>query len=245
MALKRKISKADYEKLSDGLKEVYSEKDGSYFLDMEKDDDTAALIAAKEHEAAKTKAAKEEVAAAKAALKEMQDKVDAMEEASNKKNGNVDALEASYKKRLDTQKAEYEIKLANKDGYIKNALVDNVAQELAAKHFTNPKLILPHIKARLQADMDGDSPVTRVLDEHGKPSAMTIEDLTNSFVANPDFSAIVIASKANGGGAPHKQNGGGAPNFQTSQSTQNKSLTELSPAELVAHFDSTGAFNNR
>ena len=47
MALKKKISKADYEKLADHLKAEYVERNGDYILDLE---DDGALERAKEHE---------------------------------------------------------------------------------------------------------------------------------------------------------------------------------------------------
>ena len=72
---------------------------------------------------------------------------------------------------------------------------------MAAEISTSPSLLLPHIKARLQADLDGDAPATKVLDRDGKPSAMTVADLSKEFVDNKDFAAIIRATKASGGGA--------------------------------------------
>ncbi|WEM33661.1 head scaffolding protein [Pseudomonas phage PSA-KC1] len=94
---------------------------------------------------------------------------------------------------------------------------------------------MPHIKSRLMADFEGDTPVTRVLDKDGKPSALTIDELANEFVANKDFSAIITASKASGGAGKPSQNGGGAPKFN-GQSDKPADLSKMNPAELAAHL---------
>ena len=90
----------------------------------------------------------------------------------------------------------------------------------------------------MQADFEGDSPVTRVLDKDGKPSAMTVEELAAEFVANKDFSAIITASKASGGaGKPSNNNGGGAPN----QSDKPADLASMNPAQLAEHIKASKA----
>ena len=122
--------------------------------------------------------------------------------------------------------------------YTTKTLVDNVATQIATKISNAPALLLPHIKSRLQADFEGDSPVTRVLDKDGKPSAMTVEELAAEFVANKDFSAIITASKASGGaGKPSNNNGGGAPN----NSDKPADLASMNPAQLAEHIKASKA----
>lgn len=104
--------------------------------------------------------------------------------------------------------------------------------EIAAKISTAPAVILPHIKSRLSADLEGDKPRTVVLDENGQPSALTIEELSKEFIENKDFSSIIIASKASGSGATDKTKGsGGAP-------AKGIDLSKASPKDLRAHLDS-------
>ena len=99
-------------------------------------------------------------------------------------------------------------------------------------------MLLPHIKARLQADFEGDAPVTRILDKEGKVSAMTVEELSAEFVANKDFSAIITASKASGGaGRSSNQNGGSAAN----QSDKPADLASMNPAQLAEHIKASKA----
>jgi len=53
-------------------------------------------------------------------------------------------------------------------------------------------------------------PVTVVIGQDGKPSALTIDELKSELAANPAFAPIIAASKAAGGGASGGGNGGGA-----------------------------------
>jgi hypothetical protein len=201
MALKRKIDKAAFDKLSAEIKAEYVEKDGEYVLDLDGGDDggedVGALRRAKDREVQARKDAEKKAREAEAKLAEL-DTSDA------RKRGDIEALEKSWKEKHDTTVAEYDAKLKNKDEFISTSLVDNVAAQLAGEISTSPKLLLPHIKARLTADLDGDKPATKVLDADGKPSALSLDDLRKEFVDNKEFASIIRASKASGGGAPDK-----------------------------------------
>ena len=201
MAVKRKISKAEYEALSDDKKEFYIEnkdRKGEYVLDMDADFNKELTDA---HERVKS-----ENASLKAKNEELTAELATEKDKKQPKDGSVtkedhEAMKNSYEKKLsDAAKASGEV-VAKKDKFIKNSLIDAKALELATKISKAPKLMLPHIKARLSADLDGDDPKTVVLDADGKPSAYTLEDLAQEFVANKDFADIVIGSKASGGNA--------------------------------------------
>lgn len=200
MALKRKIDKAAFDKLSAEIKAEYVEKDGDYVLDVDGGDDNnedvGALRRAKDREVQARKEAEKKAREAEAKLAEIDTE-------TARKGGDIATLEKSWQKKLDDQKAEYESKLEGKDNFISTSLVDNVASKLAAEISTSPALILPHIKARLAADMTGDAPVTQYMGKDGKPT--TIDAFKKEFVDNPDFKAIIRASKASGGGAPNDQ----------------------------------------
>ena len=228
MALKKKLTKADYEKLSEALKGEYIEKDGAYVLDLEEDD---ALFRAKEHEKEARKAAEAENRELRAKLAEMGD-IDA------KKRGDIETLEKSWQKKLGDRETELTSQIAKRDAYLRNTLVDAKANELAAKISTSPKLLVPHIKARLVADLDGDIPTTKILDAAGQISALNFEDLEKEFVANPDFGAIIIGSKATGSRTPSQT----SPQSRAFGSDK-IDTSKMNPRELVAHLDSqkTGA----
>ena len=231
MALKKKLTKAEYEKLSEHIKAEYIEDGDGFRLDIDGDEDTGALKRAKDREAQLRRDAE-------AKLREAQEELDRINGDDARKKGDIATLEKSWQKKLDDTKAEYEGKVSKLTAHTTKTLVDNVATQIATKISNAPALLLPHIKSRLQADFEGDSPVTRVLDKDGKPSAMTVEELAAEFVANKDFSAIITASKASGGaGKPSNQNGGGAPN----QSDKPADLASMNPAQLAEHIKASKA----
>ena len=231
MALKKKLTKAEYEKLSEHIKAEYIEDGDGFRLDIDGDEDTGALKRAKDREAQLRRDAE-------AKLREAQEELDRINGDDARKKGDIATLEKSWQKKLDDTKAEYEGKVSKLTTHTTKTLVDNVATQIATKISNAPALLLPHVKSRLQADFEGDSPVTRVLDKDGKPSAMTVEELAAEFVANKDFSAIITASKASGGaGKPSNNNGGGAPN----NSDKPADLASMNPAQLAEHIKASKA----
>ena len=231
MALKKKLTKEEHSKLSDHLKAEYIEDGDGFRLDIDGDEDTGALKRAKDREAQLRRDAE-------AKLREAQEELDRINGDDARKKGDIATLEKSWQKKLDDTKAEYEGKVSKLTTHTTKTLVDNVATQIATKISNAPALLLPHVKSRLQADFEGDSPVTRVLDKDGKPSAMTVEELAAEFVANKDFSAIISASKASGGaGKPSNNNGGGAPN----NSDKPADLASMNPAQLAEHIKASKA----
>lgn len=231
MALKKKLSKADFEKLPDHFKSEYVEKDGNYVLDLD-DEESGALLRAKDREKELRKAAELEA-------KELREKLAGFEEGDARKRGDITTLEKSWQSKLDETVKGLTEKLSKKDSYLKNNLVDSVALQIASKISTSPALLVPHIKARLAADLDGDTPSTKVLDAKGQLSALTIEELQNEFVTNPDFGAIIIGSKATGSRAPSQT----VPQSRVFGSDEKTDLSKLTPSQLAARIDSqkTGA----
>lgn len=207
--LKRKIDKDTFSKLSDELKSFYEEKSGSYLLKVETSEEDPAdeLRRANERIKQEAKDAKEALKKAEEALAEASG-VDA------KKRGDIETLEKSWKEKITKIETEANAKIAAKDAFIRKTLVDSVATQLATKlGGDKAPLWLPHIKARLDADLTGEQPSTKILDSKGALSALTLDDLEKEFVANKDFSAILIASRASGGGAAtdeRKHDTGGA-----------------------------------
>ncbi|UAG58588.1 putative scaffold protein [Pseudomonas phage Kaya] len=228
MALKKKLTKEEHAKLSDALKAEYIEDGDGFRLDVDGDEDTGALKRAKDREAQLRKDAEKEA-------KELRERLESIEGDDARKKGDIATLEKSWQSKLEKQREEYEAKVSKLTSHTTKTLVDNVALSIATKISNAPAIILPHIRARLQADFEGDTPVTRVLDKDGKPSALTIDELANEFVANKDFSAIITASKASGGAGKPSQNGGGAPKFN-GQSDKPADLSKMNPAELAAHL---------
>lgn len=232
MALKRKINKAEYDKLSAEIKTEYVADGDDFKLDISGDDaeDTGALKRAKDREAQLRRDAEKKA-------KELQEQLDAVTDGDARKKGDIETLEKSWQKKEGETKAAYDARIAKLEGHIKTTLVDNVASKLAAEISTSPALILPHIKARLMADLEGDEPTTKVLDKTGKASTTTLDDLRKEFVDNKDFAGIIRASKASGGGAPDKGQRmrlGGAP--QNTNGDKPVSLAALPAKDLAAQL---------
>lgn len=221
MALKKKISKAEYEKLNEAVKGEYKEDGDNFVLDLEGEEDTSALKRAKDREAQLRKDAEK-------ALKELQEELDRISGDDARKKGDIATLEKSWQAKQDQLKAEYEAKLNKFQDFSSKTLVDSKAMALATELFgKNAAIALPHIKARLKADFESDEPTTRVLDASGKPSAFTVDDLKKEFASNKDFASILIASKASGGATSKTILPGSAdPNKPVD-------LSKVSPAQLA------------
>lgn len=226
MALKKKLAKADFDKLSEAIKAEYIADGDGYKLDLSDDEDTGPLKRALERE-------KEAAGTSKARVKELEAELEALSSNDARKKGDIATLEKSWEKKTQDQAKVYEDRISKLTKHTTNSLVNDVASSVAHK-LTKPSsvsLLMPHLKARLVADFDGDMPQTRVLDKDGKPSAMTVEELTAEFVANKDFADIIIGSKASGGAGKITQNNSGAVTQPA-----NADLSKMKPHELAAHL---------
>lgn len=223
MALKSKVTKAEFDALPEALKEHYKEVGDHYLLDS---DDAEELRKAKEREAEERKREKERADAAEKAQREAEERERVAKEEAAKKKGDIAALELSWKEKSEKAVADEKTKREATEAQLRMLLVDNVAISIANEISTSPKLIIPHLKARMAAELTGDKPITRVLDADGKPSALSLDDLKKEFVANADFAAIIKGSNANGGGAGGNGSGGGAPS--------GKKIKDMTEAERTA-----------
>jgi hypothetical protein len=231
--LKTKITKAEYDALSDELKKVYKQDGDSYLLQAEDAQQLRDLLATERAErkrledaAAEAKKASDEAAAAKKLAEE-----EAARELA-KKNKDVEALEASWQAKVQEAKTQGEAAANKYKAMLENILVDSEADKLAAEISTVPALLKPIIKARLRAELDGEKPITRVLDANGNASAANLADLKQELVANKEFAAIIKAGNGSGGGANGNNSSSGAAG---------KKISEMTEAERVAHHRTVGA----
>lgn len=216
--IKRKLSKAEFDALPETLKMFYKVDGDSHVLQIETsaDDDPGELRRARDREKQAAKEAKEELTRTKTEL-----------ETLRKSNGDVATLEKSWRDKTDAQKTEYEGKLTKVNGQLEKLLVKDAAQAIATDLAgDNAYLMLPHVEARLRANLEGESASTRVLDGAGNISALSTDDLKKEFVANSKFSAIIVASKASGGATGKGAGSSAVPG--------NKKFNELTDAERVA-----------
>lgn len=221
MALKLKITKEQYEALDEGVKVLYNEAGDGYALDVDDIPDTGALKRAKDREAQQRKEAETR-------LKELEQQLEEIQGNDARKRGDIETLEKSWASKLEQRETELSQQIEALKKHTTMMLVDNVASEIAHKISSAPKLLIPHIKARLQADLENGEPKTRVLDAQGQPSALSVEDLSKEFSANPDFASVIIGSKASGGGDNNRSN---TPKF--TDEGKPVDLTKVSPKELA------------
>jgi alanyl-tRNA synthetase len=223
MALKSKLTKTEFDALPDALKEHYKASGDNYLLES---DDAAELRAAKDRETEERKREKERADKLQLEKDEAERLKRDAELAKAKKDKDVEALEASWKQEKDNAVAAERLKTEKREAQLREVLVENEAIKLADEISTSPVLILPHIRARLRAELDGEKAVTRVLDEKGEVSAKTLADLKKELVDNAAFKAIIKASNASGGGAG---GGGGSGSGAT-----DKKFTDLTETERTA-----------
>lgn len=205
--LKAKINKETFDKLSDGVKAEYivnAANADEYSLQVDGLEDAGELRRAKQREQDAAKAEKIRADKAESDLAELR-------RTSARGTGDVAALEASWKQQAEDRENAAKGETKKVKAQLAKVMRDDVAHQIATRISPKPAIILPHILNRLKAEIpdDGD-PLTRVLDKDGKPSALSISQLEQEFVSNPDFAGIIIASRASGGGASGDQNSGGA-----------------------------------
>lgn len=226
MALKRKITKAEFDALNDTLKAEYKASGDSYVLDT---DDATDLIAARDRE-------KEERRKAEKAAKDAQDALDALKDKQSRDSGDVTALEASWQKKFDAEKKRADDASAALDNERKDRYVTEQADKIAQR-FTVPSLMRDRIASRLAVEIHDGKPLVRVLDKEGKPSASSVADLEKELVDNPEFKSIVVASKASGSADDKaKRPGGSAPTFQNNSNNRDGDLSKLPAKDLVEHM---------
>jgi hypothetical protein len=207
MGLKHKIDKKTFDKLPPEMQENYNvDEDGkNYTLDVEGLDDAGELKRAKDRETEAAKKLRKE-------LKTAQDELAALQEASA--GNDVEKIKATMQKKYDTDIQAANDKVTKLTNALKNKAVDAVADAMAARISTSPKLILPVIKGALQADIDDEGEVSIVVIEDGKPSKKAVADFEKELVASKDYAAIMIGTKASGGGGATRKdppsNGSGA-----------------------------------
>lgn len=221
MAIKLHLSPEEYSSIGDNLKGLYIEKDGKYILDAEMED-TGALKRAKEHESERRREAEKK-------LKELEAQLSGNKYEEDKRKGDIEALEKSWQEKHSKVTKELSDKYTRMQNAIKQNLIDSTARSIAGEISTVPSLLARVISDRLTVDFENDMPSLKVLDQAGKLSAFTVEDLKKEIYANKEFSSILIATKSSGGGASQIRSSGQNQNSEIP-------LSKMSPVELAAHL---------
>lgn len=225
MALKRKISKSTYEGLNEVIRKEYVLDGDDYVLDVEGIEDTGALQRAHERQKEKNKKLTEQLAKIEGELETLKESPETRD---------VKAIEEKLTKAHQKELEKRDERLAKLSDFAKKSLADNIAMEVAKEISTSPSLMLPHIKSRIIADLEGDEPTTKVLSKDGKTN-ISLDDLKKEILDTADFAPILVGNRARGGNAkpaPANANGGN-PQNKTPSASNAQPNTIPSPRDLV------------
>lgn len=225
-----RLKKEEYDKLSDVLKSEYIADGDGYKLDVSGVEDTGALKRAKDRESQLRREAESHA-------KELETRLEELSGDDARKKGDIATLEKAWQKKLDDTKSELETSLKSREMFIQNQLVEGTADKLARELSKAPKIMLPHIRARLTADLTGDIPSVKVLGKDGKLSDLTVDQLADEFRKDDTFSEIILATKASGGGAASKTKNGSAGNGGLSED-KSQNLAAMNPKDLASVISS-------
>ncbi|EIM8713325.1 hypothetical protein LN644_003239 [Salmonella enterica] len=198
MTLKFRITKEEFDALTEEQQALYGESGEGYQIAIEGMPDTSAL------DGLKLKV--EELLSEKKAEQKKREEAEAEAEKERleklKKSGDIESLEKSWQEKLEKAEQDNRAKIDALNASIHKMLVDNVALDLATSLCGEAApVIFPHLKTRLTVETDSDgNPVTRVVDSAGKLSAASLDDLKKEFTENKLFSALIIDSRASGTG---------------------------------------------
>ena len=190
MALKRKLSSAEFEALNETLRSEYThnDKDGTYYLDV---DDANELLGALERVREENKGNKELVASLNAQIDSAKDEI-------ARKSGDIASIETGWKKKLSEKDKAHAAEI---DAFKKVAIEGYLETLLSpvTDVFNLPK---KHVKRdfaeRIKVTFEDGRPVHKILNADGLESDMTIDDLQKEFVANGEYSQYIIQSRASG-----------------------------------------------
>jgi len=200
------------EGVDEAVRALYTEKDGKFVLGIEglpQQEDVSGLKAKVDELLGEKKAAEK-------ARKDAEEQARLEREEAARKSGNVEELERSWSEKYNRREAELNGMLEQERGalstQIRDLTVGRTATDIASALAIpgSAKALLPHIERRLSVEQRDGKPVVVVLDQQGKLSAATLEELKAEFANDTAFAPLIAGSKASGGGAAGAGGGGGA-----------------------------------
>ena len=210
MGLKYQLDTLDG--LDDSVKSLYTEKEGKFVLGIEglpQPEDVSGLKSKVEELLGEKKAAEK-------ARKDAEEQARLEREEAARKSGNVEELEKSWSEKYSRREAELNGLLEQERGTLSTQIRDLTVGRTATDIATtlaipgSAKALLPHIERRLSVEQRDGKPAVVVLDQAGKLSATTLDELKAEFMNDPAFGPLIAGSKASGGGAGGAGKGGGA-----------------------------------
>jgi hypothetical protein len=198
--------------VDEAVRALYTEKDGKFVLGIEglpQPEDVSGLKS-------KVQELLDEKKASDKARKDAEDQARLDREENARKSGNVEELERSWSEKYNRREAELNGTLEQERGtlsaQIRDLTVGRTATDIASALAIpgSAKALLPHIERRLSVEQRDGKPVVVVLDQQGKLSAATLDELKAEFANDTAFAPLIAGSKASGGGAGGAGGGGGA-----------------------------------
>ncbi|MEV4909064.1 hypothetical protein AB0N46_31000 [Streptomyces albidoflavus] len=198
--------------VDEAVRALYTEKDGKFVLGIEglpQQEDVSGLKAKVDELLGEKKAAEK-------ARKDAEEQARLEREEAARKSGNVEELEKSWTEKFNRREAELNGMLEQErgtlGGQIRDLTVGRTATDIASALAIpgSAKALLPHIERRLSVEQRDGKPVVVVLDQQGKLSAATLDELKAEFANDTAFAPLIAGSKASGGGAAGAGGGGGA-----------------------------------
>lgn len=200
------------EGVDEAVRALYTEKDGKFVLGIEglpQQEDVSGLKAKVDELLGEKKAAEK-------ARKDAEEQARLEREEAARRSGNVEELEKSWSEKYNRREAELNGMLEQERGtlstQIRDLTVGRTATDIASALAIpgSAKALLPHIERRLSVEQRDGKPVVVVLDQQGKLSAATLDELKAEFANDTAFAPLIAGSKASGGGAAGAGGGGGA-----------------------------------
>lgn len=216
MALKRRLTKEEFDKLPEALRTEYKasgESDGGYILDVEGIDDITNLEGALRKTREELKATRAEADKFKGIDPErhkvLVQQAEELERKRKEQEGDYKAALEQVNKKHEQELQSLRDEILQRDKTIEGVLVDAKVNEAIAKHAGNPKLLFDVIKKRTKVERSSDGEyAVKVLGEDGKAmvdgkgTPISIDDLVGGLKADKDFGVAFAPSKANGSGSP-------------------------------------------
>jgi hypothetical protein len=200
------------EGVDESVRALYTEKDGKFVLGIEglpQHEDVSGLKAKVDELLGEKKLAEKKA-------REAEELARTEREEAARKSGNVEELERSWSEKYNRREAELngtlEQERSTLSGQIRDLTVGRTATDIASALAIpgSAKALLPHIERRLSVEQRDGKPVVVVLDQQGKLSAATLDELKAEFANDTAFAPLIAGSKASGGGAAGAGGGGGA-----------------------------------
>ena len=198
--------------VDEAVRALYTEKDGKFVLGIEglpQPEDVSGLKAKVDELLGEKKLAEKKA-------REAEELARTEREEAARKSGNVEELERSWSEKYNRREAELNGTLEQERGtlsaQIRDLTVGRTATDIASALAIpgSAKALLPHIERRLSVEQRDGKPVVVVLDQQGKLSAATLDELKAEFANDTAFAPLIAGSKASGGGAAGAGGGGGA-----------------------------------